>query len=97
MLPKRETMEIEWDIQKAEANFRKHKVSFEEAKSVFDDPLALTVNDEAHSFDENRFITIGESKVGRLLLVCHTIGVENVRIISARPPTSGERKDYEHG
>ena len=90
-------MEIEWDIQKAEANFRKHKVSFEEAESVFDDPLALTVSDEIHSFDENRFITIGESKVGRLLLVSHTIGAENVRIISARKPTSGERKHYEHG
>ena len=89
-------MEIEWDIQKAEVNFRKHKVSFEEAESVFDDPLALTVNDEVHSFNENRFITIGESKVGRLLLVSHTIGEENVRIISAREPTSGERKHYEH-
>lgn len=90
-------MEFEWDNQKAEANFRKHKVSFEEAKSIFDDPLALSVSDDSHSFDEQRFITIGESKVGRLLLVCHTIGEENVRIISARTPTSGERKDYEHG
>jgi uncharacterized protein len=90
-------MEVDWDLPKAEANLRKHKVSFEEAKSVFDDPSALTVNDEAHSFDENRFITIGESKVGRLLLVCHTIGNENVRIISARMPTIGERKIYEHG
>ena len=97
MLPKREIIEFEWDVQKAEANFRKHKVAFAEAKSVFDDPLALMVNDEIHSFEENRFITIGESKVGRLLLVCHTIGVENVRIISARTPTSAERKDYEHG
>lgn len=90
-------MEIEWDIQKADANFRKHKVSPEEAASVFDDPLALTVNDDAHSFDEQRFTTIGESKVGRLLLVCHTIGEENVRIISAGTPTKSERNDYEDG
>lgn len=54
-------------------------------------------DDEIHSFDEKRYITIGESVAGRLLLVCHTIGKENVRIISARKPTRGERKDYEHG
>jgi hypothetical protein len=59
--------------------------------------LELLVTDESHSFDERRFITIGESKVGRLILVCHTIGEENVRIISARTPTRGERKDYEDG
>jgi uncharacterized DUF497 family protein len=90
-------MKIEWDIFKAAENLRKHNVSFEEAETVFDDPLALTVNDESHSFDEYRFITIGESLIGRLILVCHTIGAENVRIISARKPTSGERKDYETG
>ena len=90
-------MEIEWDKNKAEANLRKHQVSFEEAETVFDDPLALTVNDESHSFDEKRFITVGESKIGRLILVSHTIGKENVRIISARKPTRGEREDYEHG
>jgi uncharacterized DUF497 family protein len=90
-------MEFEWDIQKAESNFRKHKVSFEESKSVFFDPLALTVNDDDLSFEEDRFITIGESKAGRVILVCHTIGEENVRINSARTPTKGERKDYEHG
>jgi uncharacterized protein len=90
-------MEFQWDTAKAKENLRKHGVSFEEAVSAFDDPLALTIDDESHSFDERRFITIGESKVGRLILVCHTIGEENVRIISARTPTRGERKDYENG
>ena len=90
-------MKYEWDKTKSEINFRKHLVSFEEAESVFGDPLALTIEDETHSFDEKRFTTIGESKAGRVLLVCHTIGEENVRIISARKPSKGERKSYEHG
>lgn len=90
-------MEICWDKNKAESNFKKHQVTFEEAESVFDDPFALTKTDETHSFYERRYITVGESKVGRLILVCHTIGAENVRIISARKPTHGEREDYEHG
>lgn len=89
-------MEIQRDKSKAEANLRKHQVSFEEAETVFDDPLALTVADKS-SYDEKRLITIGESKIGRLILVCHTIGEENVRIINARKPTRGERKDYERG
>lgn len=89
-------MQFQWDKNKAESNLRKHQVSFEEAESVFDDPLALTVTDEIHSFDEKRFITVDESKVGRLILVCHTIGAENVRIISARKSTRGEIKTYEN-
>lgn len=92
-----EILEVQWDKNKAKANLRKHRVSFEEAETVFDDTLALTIDDESHSYDEKRFVTIGESKIGRLILVCHTIGEENVRIISARKPTRGERKDYEHG
>ena len=90
-------MAIQWDKTKAEVNLRKHNVSFEEAETVFDDPFALTVNDELHSFDERRFLTIGESRVGRLILVCHTFGEENVRIISARLPAKSERKGYENG
>ena len=90
-------MRFEWDKNKAKANLQKHQVSFEEAESVFDDPLSLTINDEPHSHNEKRYITVGESKVGRLILVCHTIGAENVRIISARKPTRGERQDYENG
>jgi uncharacterized DUF497 family protein len=90
-------MKVLWDKNKAEANLRKHQISFEEAESVFDDPLAITLSDELHSYNERRFVTVGESKIGRLILVCHTIGEENVRIISARKPTRGERNDYEHG
>jgi len=89
-------MKVEWDKTKAEINFRKHKVSFEEAETVFDAPLALTAGDELHSYDEKRYVTIRESKAARLILVCHTIGEENVRIISARKPTRGEIKVYEH-
>lgn len=73
-------MRFEWNNNKALANLRKHKVSFEEAKSVFDDPLSLTIHDESHSYDEKRYITIGESRTGHVILVCHTIGKENVRI-----------------
>ena len=90
-------MKVVWDNKKAEVNLTKHQITFDEAKTVFDDPLALTVNDESHSFDEKRFVTIGETVIGRLILVCHTIGNENVRIISARKPTRGERKNYEDG
>jgi uncharacterized DUF497 family protein len=90
-------MKVEWDKMKARANLGKHQVSFEEAETVFDDPLALTADDELHSYDEKRYITVGESKAGRLILVCHTIGEENVRIISARKPTRSEMKAYEHG
>jgi uncharacterized protein len=89
-------MKVKWDKTKAETNFRKHRVSFEEAESVFEDPLALTADDESHSHDEKRYITVGESKAGRLILVCHTIGEENVRIISARKPARSEIKAYEH-
>lgn len=90
-------MRFDWDKNKAKINLQKHQISFEEAETVFDDQLSLTIIDEAHSFEEKRFITIGESKIGRLILVCHTIGAENVRIISARKPTRGEREDYENG
>ena len=90
-------MKYDWDENKALANLKKHQISFEEAKTVFDDPLALTIGDDEHSFDEKRFITIGESRIGRLILVCHTIGKENVRIVSARKPTRGERENYENG
>ena len=90
-------MRFEWDKNKAKVNLQRHQISFEEAESVFDDSFSLTINDDSHSFDESRFITIGESKTGRLILVCHTIGAENVRIISARKPSHKERKDYENG
>ncbi len=90
-------MQIEWDENKAASNLVKHKVSFAEAQTVFDDPLAATADDPDHSFDERRFITIGESFAGRLLVVSHTLEPDVLRIVSARKPTRGERESYENG
>ena len=88
-------MKFEWDKNKAKNNLRKHRVSFEEAETVFEDDFTVTIIDDAHSFDEKRFVTIGESLAGRLLIVSHTFDEEKIRIISARKPTKTERKDYE--
>ncbi len=90
-------MEIKWDKNKAETNFNKHNVSFEEAETVFEDDFTITIVDEEHSFDERRFITIGESLTGRLLIISHTFDEELIRIISARKPTKSERENYEKG
>jgi uncharacterized DUF497 family protein len=90
-------MKIEWDEHKAVSNLRKHKVSFAEAQTVFDDPMAATDNDPDHSVEERRFITIGISVAERLLIVSHTFEPEKVRIISARKPTRRERESYESG
>jgi uncharacterized protein len=73
----------------------KHRVSFEEAATVFGDPLAITYADPDHSTSERRFITIGRSSVDRVLIVAHTDRDENIRIISARKTTQRERKHYE--
>jgi uncharacterized DUF497 family protein len=86
---------FEWDPRKAAQNRRKHGVSFHEAATVLGDPLALTYHDPDHSVVEQRFITAGISKAGRLLIVAHADHGENVRIISAREMTLGERKHYE--
>jgi uncharacterized protein len=86
---------FEWDPAKARQNRRKHRVSFEEAATVFGDPLALTYPDPDHSVSERRFITIGVSSTNRVLIVAHTDRDENVRIISARKTTQLERKQYE--
>jgi hypothetical protein len=88
-------MEFEWDGSKAAANLKKHGVSFEEAKTVFDNPLALIFDDEAHSVYEQREIIIGHSRQNRLLLVCFTERSSAIRIISARLATPREREDYE--
>jgi uncharacterized DUF497 family protein len=88
-------LEFEWDAEKAEANLRKHRVSFEEASTVFGDPLALIFDDEAHSLDEFREIIIGHSDRNRLLLVSFTERSPKIRIISARRATKTERRDYE--
>jgi uncharacterized DUF497 family protein len=88
-------MELEWDQSKAASNLKKHGVSFEEAKTVFDNPLAVIFNDEAHSVGEQREIIIGHSRQNRLLLIAFTERSGNVRIISARLATRQEREDYE--
>ncbi|RMF28024.1 MAG: BrnT family toxin [Chloroflexi bacterium] len=92
-------MEFEWDPHKADRNLRKHKVSFEEAATVFGDPLSMTVPDPDHSWEEDRYLTVGMSDYGRLLIVAHTeeAGGERIRIISARPLTRREREAYEQG
>lgn len=85
------------DPAKAAENLKKHRVSFEEAASVFLDPLALTFWDPDHSDDEDREITIGRSARQRILFVAHTAREDRIRIISARRTTRRERKQYEEG
>ncbi len=88
-------MTFEWDPAKATQNRRKHRVSFQEAAAVFGDPLALTYHDPDHSISEGRFITVGMSRAGRVLIVAHSDRGENIRIISGRKTTLRERKHYE--
>ena len=88
------TLQFEWDPNKATRNVEKHQVSFEEAATVFDDLLFITVIDEEHSVEEERYITIGLSQRGRLLLVAHTDRAGQIRIISARKATKREEKFY---
>jgi len=86
---------FEWDPSKARQNLRKHQVSFEEAATVFGDPLAITYPDPDHSTSEQRFITIGLSSANRALIVAHADRGEKIRIISARRTTQRERRHYE--
>jgi uncharacterized DUF497 family protein len=86
---------FEWDPGKARQNRLKHRISFQEAASVFGDPLAVTYPDPDHSLSEQRFITVGMSSAARVLIVAHVDRDENVRIISARKTTQRERKYYE--
>jgi uncharacterized protein len=88
-------MEFEWDKSKATANLTKHDVSFEEAKTVFDNVLAVIFDDQAHSVGEKREIIIGHSRNNRLLLISFTERSNVIRIISARLATRREREDYE--
>jgi uncharacterized DUF497 family protein len=88
-------MRFEWDREKASRNLRKHRVSFDEAVTVFYDPLSATFDDPEHSVDERRFITVGYSARGRLLVVSHSERDEVLRIISARLATRRERKRHE--
>lgn len=88
-------MKFEWDPEKAALNLRNHGVSFEEAASVFGDPLAATIPDPEHSTEEARSITMGVTPSQRLLVVVHTDRADRIRIISARPATRAEKKKYE--
>ncbi|MCX7013614.1 MAG: BrnT family toxin [Candidatus Sumerlaeota bacterium] len=90
-------MPFEWDPNKAEANWRKHGVSFQEGATVFGDPLAITFADPDHSNVEPRSLTFGLSHMDRLLVISHLDRGERVRIISARLMTRQERKIYEEG
>ena len=94
--------EFEWDPAKAASNLRKHGVSFDLACEVFEDPNSVSVLDDEHSGFEERWITMGFIRTGRLLVVCHTdlsTGEDTnlVRIISARLATPNERRQYESG
>jgi uncharacterized DUF497 family protein len=80
-------MQFEWDEEKAEANLKKHKVGFEEAGTVFGDPFSITVDDPDHSKEEQRYIDIGKSASGKLLVVVYTERGNKTRIISCRRAT----------
>lgn len=88
-------LRFEWDLRKALTNQVKHGVSFEEAMSIFTDPLARIFDDPDHSVAESREIIIGLSQKQRLLVVCFTERSDTVRIFSARKATKWERQDYE--
>jgi uncharacterized protein len=88
-------VEFEWDPEKADENIRRHQVTFEEAETVFDDPLSPTFPDPEHSEGETRYLEIGYSKRHRLLVVSYTERQGQTRIISARYATRQERRSYE--
>jgi uncharacterized DUF497 family protein len=88
-------IDFEWDPNKAGRNLRKHGVTFEEAATVFRDELSITVLDPDHSTEEERYITVGQSSQGRLLLVAHADRGDAIRIISARTLTPKEKRQYE--
>ena len=90
-------MTFEWDRSKNSTNLRKHHVGFNEASTVFDDPLSITIPDPDHSIDEERFVIIGKSGERSLLVVVHTNRGERIRLISARLATRHEKRNYEEG
>jgi len=87
---------FEWDEKKADDNLRKHGVSFDEAKTVFNDPFSVTIHDPDHSSDEQRYIDIGLSSKGRLIVVSYTERGEKIRIINSREATKKEEREYEN-
>jgi len=90
-------LRFNWDLAKAEENLAKHGVSFEEASTVFRDPLSQTGRDPDHSVGEERFVIFGLSSSGRLMVVAHAEHNDTIRLISARLATPGERTIYEEG
>jgi uncharacterized DUF497 family protein len=86
---------IEWDAEKARANAAKHHVTFDEAVTVFQDPLELTIPDPDHSIGEDRYVSVGTSAAGRLLVVGYAERGSKIRVIFARRATMRERHDYE--
>ena len=89
------TFIFEWDDRKAKTNARKHGVTFVEATTIFSDPYLISFSDEAHAENEDRFISIGQSERGRVLLVVHTDRDNSIRLISCRKATAQERMYYE--
>lgn len=85
---------FEWNSRKAASNLKKHGVAFEEASTIFEDLLSLTIRDPWHSDEEDRFITIGRSLTNRILVVVHVDRGDNIRIISARPASGREKRRY---
>lgn len=88
--------EFEWDDEKEKSNLKKHRVSFDEAATIFNDPNIATISDPDHSIDEERFVSIGASMISRLLTVIHTFRVTRIRLISARKATKAEKKKYDN-
>jgi uncharacterized protein len=89
------SLAFEWDLRKARSNLARHRVGFEEASTIFDDLLSLTIPDPDHSLAEQRYITLGRAFTSKLLVVVHTDRGDNIRIISARSASRRERKFYE--
>lgn len=90
-------MKFEWDPKKAAVNLDTHGVDFEQASTVFGDPLATTIPDPDHSVGESRLLTMATLVSGKLIVVSHTDRGDTIRIISARPATRAERRRYEEG
>ena len=89
-------MEFEWDPDKEQSNVKKHQVDFAEAKTVFNDPLEVTIPDPTHSLDENRFLSLGRSETDRLVVVSYTERHgDRIRIVNARLASRKERRQYE--
>jgi uncharacterized DUF497 family protein len=88
-------LRFEWDENKAKSNLSKHSISFAEASTVFGDLNSITITDPSHSSSEDRFVILGYSYTGKLIVVVHTERGETIRIISARPANRKERRTYE--